>query len=87
MKSFAEGALRGAILAVVVLAIIYLWGCGAAPYAECSPERTFRCNGDVVESCNGDFWNPIMECQNECEQDGTDADCVDVDGGEVEGGE
>jgi hypothetical protein len=63
------------VLFVIILASVL--GCGAAPYPKCSETRTFRCNGDVIESCNGSFWNPIRDCSktgHAC----VDAECVEV---------
>ena len=62
---------------IMGILMVTMTGCGAAPYQECSETRTFRCNGSVIESCNGEFWNPVRDCEN------TDYACVDAECVEV----
>jgi hypothetical protein len=75
------------VLAMYIASFIII-GC-RSPYPTCSTERTYRCNGTVVEMCDGKNWNPRLDCgaisfngedpvAYECVESGDNATCEDI---------
>lgn len=69
---------------LIVSGLIYL-SCGPVPYVPCSAvqDSQTRCNGEVVELCDGEYWNPIMDCSQLTGPDGEPVphDCSIAEGG------
>ena len=77
---------RFAVSAVVfMIAFMIYVGC-KSPYPPCDAAGVYRCNGNVVELCNGDTWHPRTDCgniwfegevkvQTQCVESGTIAEC------------
>lgn len=58
--------------AVVFIALMSL-GCGAVPHAACDGSKTWQCNANTVEMCNGKFWQPIQNCSDQWDAEGNSA--------------
>jgi hypothetical protein len=50
------------ILAAVVIFASLISGC-KSPYPTCTRVGNYRCNGAVVEACDGQNWNPVSDCK------------------------
>lgn len=45
-----------------LLAVLFVIGCGPMPYPACYQAHEERCNGPVIEVCDGEYWESDMNC-------------------------
>ena len=77
----------GFLMGVIGLLIgVFLSSCTPA-YPQCATTDVtkFRCNGDVIEMCDGQTWSPRINCKEQWNEDGelVPQECVES-GGDAE---
>lgn len=74
-----------AIGILAAYAITYLTGCGPSPWAPCSAVQANeqRCGGTAIQMCDGEHWQPVVDCSRRHDADGVliTGVCVDEEGG------
>jgi len=68
-----------------LLLLLLLLSCGSA-YQSCDTVKKFRCNGSMIELCDGEVWHPQYDCTAISLIDGGVAgmQCMDVADGQAE---